>query len=242
MTNCDNCGYGIEDEWAFCINCGQRTAREIRQIKVNRRARTSRPIRASDSRSNEPGHDGEFTRILSEVLESQADVAKLVKKLTVGQDRVKPTRRIWAIAIFAFAISIVMIGLSTARAIQLSSLNSQAMTLHDQAQAERSQILSEIVSSLTTGAGSENGQFTHSPDADGLIPSLLFATNQINQADALDLRADSIGTVGPFEIYFIAITLAVGSAILGGVISWALPQFLVNRRRREPSANRIAQA
>jgi len=191
---------------------------------VPSRGRRGRPTDHADvprATASEDEHDTtqylELTRKLDILATKQLEAIRAVEKLSEQQERMQPTKRTSTAAILIFLLSIALIVIAFNR---IALATSQTDTLHAQAQAERSLAIEELAGAIASGRA-----YTYSA-------VMTIAADQLHQADSIDAQADALGAGLSLELYIVQILLVIGSAIAGGAISWAMTQFLINKRRR----------
>lgn len=199
--------------------------------------RKVRPDRSGNCR--ETDRYQEIGRHLEVLAKNQADIARAVKELGAEQWRTQPNKRTWLRAAIISLISIAIISVAISDIVHISLINGQADSLHRQAQATRSQAIDMIVETLAPfdqaialGSRSQRNASQLPLVADNsMIAVIGSAHSLLAQADKTDASADSISTNTAFNLYLAEVVLVIGSAIAGGVISWVLTQFLINRRQ-----------
>ena len=88
----------------------------------------------------------EIVRELDALAVTQDDVSQAVKELSVQHG--PPGKRTVGIASLIFFASVAVICVATSGVVHISLINGQAETLHQQAQADRSQAIEGIVETL----------------------------------------------------------------------------------------------
>jgi hypothetical protein len=189
------------------------------------------------------GRDDEISRKLDLLMRGQTE---LVKAINIQLDRIRPSRLAWAQAGFFLIASATLVALSAVWAVNVSTVSSQATTLHEQANAYRTQALENLLPFEEAGALVTPAQLRHDL-ADPKRLQLLLSQARIgtklqDQANKMDVEADQREAKATNSQIEAQIGLAVSSAFLGSILGWMITQLLTELRWRRRVRSGPAEA
>lgn len=178
-------------------------------------------------------HDDEISRKLDLLMQAQTG---LLKAVTVQVERIRPSRLAWAQAGFLLIISAVGASLFAIWTVHASSVSSQVSAMHEQANADRTQALQDLLPAGDFTALVTTAQLRQDLARPGRLRLLLaqarIGTNLQNQADSIDAQADRYEAGTSNSEIEAQIGLTVSSAFFGSVLGWIITQALAELRWR----------
>jgi hypothetical protein len=214
-----------------------RMAAAIRRVR-----RAARSVLADDSARCQ--HDEEISRKLDLLMQAQTG---LLKAVTVQLERIRPSRLAWAQAGFLLVVSAVAASSFAIWTAQASSISSQVSAMHEQANADRTQALQDLLPSGDFTALVTATQLRQDLARPERLRSMLaqarVGTNLQAQADSIDAQADRYEAGTSDSETEAQVGLTVSSAFFGSVLGWIITQSLAElrwRRRVRPGSAKNA--
>lgn len=190
------------------------------------------------AKNGKTGQSSELSSKIDELISAQKEIKVQIEALSAEQSYMRPTLGIWIKATIFSMIALFFICAATSYLVHVAAIDNAAEQLHQQAQANRSQATEDVAETIETldeallaSPGQKAPSQLFFTETDDSLDTLKDSHNLFDQADKLDSEAFNMQNGSDFTSYVAQIISIISSAILGGIIGWAITQVLITRRK-----------